>query len=105
MTFNAGAALGSTAVGPPLRAVTVLRRLLGRVLTDRRQHPVQHHAQRVKLITGQRVEEQLTNQRHVLGGSLLDGRSARGGEANHRTASVVFTELASDQASLTIRVT
>ena len=99
MTFNAGAARGPTAVGPPLRAVTFLWRLLGRVLTDRRQHPVQHHAQCVKLIIGQRVEKQLTNQGHVLGGSLLDGRPARGGEANHRTASVVFTELASDQAS------
>ena len=57
MTFDAGAARGPTSVGPPLRAVTFLRRLFGRVLTDRRQHPVQHHAQRIELIIGQRVEE------------------------------------------------
>ena len=78
--------------------MTSVRVLFGRVSADRCQHPVQHHAQLVKLIVGQRVKEQFANQCHVVGGSLVDGRSASRREANHRTASIIFAELANDQA-------
>ena len=67
MTFDAGSTPDPIAVGAPLNAIDFRGRLFGSVLTDRGQHPVQRHAQRVKLIIGQRVKEQFTNQCNVVG--------------------------------------
>ncbi len=98
MTFNADAALGPTGAGTPPTAINLVGGVFGRVLADRAQHPVQYDAQRIQIIIGQWVEEQLSDQRDVVGCGLLDGSSARGAEANDRAAGVVFAELPDDKA-------
>ena len=75
------------------------------VLTDRRQHPVQNDAQRVELVIGQRVEEQLSNQRDVVGSRPLDGSSSRGREANDRPRASSSQYCRATNPRLTIRVT
>ena len=69
MTFNADAALGPTGAGPEI-AVNLVGGVFGRVLADRGQHPVQYDTQRIQIIIGQWVEEQLWTSATWLGAAF-----------------------------------